>query len=58
MEILVDPLPEGKSKEGALYPDGAHLKDIVEVRRILYEMQRPGIAPNVSSSTSQYVYMR
>ncbi|KAF8527436.1 Clavaminate synthase-like protein [Hysterangium stoloniferum] len=46
-EIIVDPLPAGKSKEDALYPDGAHLKDLAEVRKILYEMQRPGIAPSL-----------
>lgn len=49
-EIIVDAVPARKSKEGALYPDGAHLKDLAEVRRILYEMQRPGIAPSVSAS--------
>ncbi|KIJ54368.1 hypothetical protein M422DRAFT_241613 [Sphaerobolus stellatus SS14] len=47
MELLVDPIPEGKSKEGALYPDGAHLKDVEEVRKLLYDLQRPGIAPSL-----------
>jgi len=46
-EIIVDPLPAGKGKEDVLYPDGAHLKDLAEVRKILYEMQRPGIAPSL-----------
>jgi len=48
MEILIDPIPEGKSKGGALYPDGAHLKDLAEVRQLMYDIQRPGIAPGVS----------
>ncbi|KAF5383970.1 hypothetical protein D9757_006913 [Collybiopsis confluens] len=45
-ELLVDPLPEGASKEGALYPDGAHVTDLKEVRELLYKMQRPAIAPS------------
>jgi len=47
-ELHVDPLPEGASREGALYPDGAHLTDLKEVRGLLYKMQRPAIAPSVS----------
>lgn len=46
-ELLVDPLPAGASREGALYPDGAHLTDLKEVRGLLYKMQRPAIAPSV-----------
>jgi len=46
-ELLIDPLPEGASREGALYPDGAHIKDLKEVRDLLYKMQRPAIAPTV-----------
>ncbi|KAH9914636.1 Clavaminate synthase-like protein [Epithele typhae] len=46
-ELLVDPLPEGAKREGALYPDGAHLTDLKEVRDLLYKMQRPAIAPNL-----------
>ena len=46
-ELLIDPLPEGKSREGALYPDGAHIKDVKEMRDLLYKMQRPAIAPSV-----------
>jgi hypothetical protein len=49
-ELFVDPLPEGASRDdGALYPDGAHLTDLKEVRDLLYKMQRPAIAPNVRS---------
>ncbi|TFK56915.1 Clavaminate synthase-like protein [Heliocybe sulcata] len=44
-ELLIDPLPAGAKKEGALFPDGAHLKDLKEVRELLYKMQRPAIAP-------------
>ncbi|KAK0479648.1 taurine catabolism dioxygenase [Armillaria novae-zelandiae] len=46
-ELLVEPIPEGKSKEGALYPDGAHLTGLKEVRGLLYKMQRPAIAPKL-----------
>ncbi|KAK0234179.1 taurine catabolism dioxygenase [Armillaria fumosa] len=46
-ELLVEQIPEGKSREGALYPDGAHLTDLKEVRGLLYKMQRPAIAPKL-----------
>jgi len=46
-ELLVDPLPDGASREGALYPGGAHIKDLDEVRDLLFKMQRPAIAPSV-----------
>ena len=46
-ELLIDPLPEGASREAALYTDGAHIKDLKEVRDLLYKMQRPAIAPSV-----------
>ncbi|KAI9510760.1 alpha-ketoglutarate dependent xanthine dioxygenase [Russula earlei] len=46
-ELHVDPLPDGAPREGALYPDGAHLTDLKEVRDLLYKMQRPAIAPNL-----------
>ncbi|TBU62425.1 Clavaminate synthase-like protein [Dichomitus squalens] len=46
-ELLIDPLPEGTKREGALYPDGARLADLKEVRELLYKMQRPAIAPNL-----------
>ena len=29
----------------SLYPKGAHITDLAEVRRIVYELQRPAIAP-------------
>jgi xanthine dioxygenase len=51
-ELLVDPLPAGAKREGALYPDGAHLKDLKEVRDIIYKMQRPAIAPSVCFTNS------
>ena len=51
-ELLVDPLPEGAKREGALYPDGTHLTDLKEVRDLLYKMQRPAIAPKVSVQLS------
>lgn len=46
-EILIAPLPEGADRLVALYPDGAHLTDLKEVRKLLYKMQRPGIAPKL-----------
>jgi hypothetical protein len=48
MELLVDAIPADAKREGALYPDGAHLTNLKEVREILYKMQRPAIAPEVS----------
>lgn len=48
-ELFVEPLPEGADREGALYPDGAHITDLKEVRGILYKMQRPAIAPQVGT---------
>lgn len=46
-EILVDPLPKGAKHEGSLYPDGAVISDLKEVRNLLYRMQRPAISPSV-----------
>jgi hypothetical protein len=48
MELVIAPLPGGASREDALYPDGAHLKDLKEIRGLLYSMQRPGVSPEVS----------
>lgn len=48
-ELLVDPLPAGANRQGALYPDGAHITDLRTVRDILFKIQRPGIASNVST---------
>lgn len=62
-ELFVDPLPQDAPKEGALYPDGAHITDLKVVRELMYEMQRPGIAPSVRSlflhlpSRSDLIYM-
>ena len=49
-EIYINPLPKGVSPSGVLYPDGAHLTDLTEVRALCYQMQRPGIAPHVRLS--------
>jgi len=46
-ELLVDPLPEGTSHDGALYPNRACIMDLKEVRDLLYKMQHPAITPNV-----------
>lgn len=48
-ELFIDPLPEGTKSDGALYPDGAHLTDLKEIRDLFYTMQRPAITPSVSS---------
>jgi alpha-ketoglutarate-dependent taurine dioxygenase len=49
--LVIAPLPADHSgdKSKALYPDGATIEDLAEVRRVLYSMQRPAIAP-------KYVY--
>ncbi|KIY50424.1 Clavaminate synthase-like protein [Fistulina hepatica ATCC 64428] len=47
IELLVNPLPAGAKREGALYADGAHITDLKEVRDLLYKMQRPAIAPSL-----------
>jgi xanthine dioxygenase len=49
-ELLIDGLPVGAKRQGALYPDGAHITNLKETRGLLYKMQRPGIAPNVCMS--------
>ncbi|KAJ4482571.1 Clavaminate synthase-like protein [Lentinula aciculospora] len=47
-EIIIDPLPNGADRaKTQLYPGGAHIKDLQEVRELLYRMQRPGIAPKL-----------
>lgn len=57
MELLFDPLPAGINSKDAPYPDGAHLTDLKEVRDLLYMMQRPAIAPKVSTMQSlRFVY--
>jgi xanthine dioxygenase len=60
-ELLIDPLPEGASHQGALYPDGAHIKDLKEVHDLLYKMQCHAIAPSVrvlpSSSSSLNLFI-
>jgi alpha-ketoglutarate-dependent taurine dioxygenase len=47
--LVVAPLPTSVRNDKALYPDGATIEDLKEVREILYNMQRPAIAP-------KYVY--
>jgi len=46
-ELLIAPLPAGANREGALYPNGAHITDLKKVRELLYSMQRPAIAPKM-----------
>jgi len=48
LALEIAPLPAGAKKTGeSLYPDGATLTDLKEVRDLVYKMQRPGIAPPV-----------
>ena len=47
MELIVQPLPDGAKREGALFPDGGHVTNLQEVRELLYKMQRPAIDPKV-----------
>ncbi|GAA5900226.1 hypothetical protein JCM6882_002280 [Rhodosporidiobolus microsporus] len=45
-QLIIDPLPSSVTPTAStLYPDGAHLTDLKEVRDLIYQMQRPGIAP-------------
>ena len=56
-EILIDSLPKEAKREGALYPDGAVISDLKEVRDLLYKMQRPGISPSVGFLTSTLFFL-
>ncbi|KAF8582154.1 Clavaminate synthase-like protein [Ramaria rubella] len=46
-EIIVDAVPQENRTGETLYPEGAHLTNLAEVRHIVYEMQRPGITPSL-----------
>ncbi|KZV93724.1 Clavaminate synthase-like protein, partial [Exidia glandulosa HHB12029] len=46
-KLEIAPLPKGVLREGAMFPEGALLTDLKEVRGLLYEMQRPAIAPKL-----------
>ena len=52
-DIYIDPLKKDQGHEGALYPNGAHIADLKEVRDLVYKMQRPGIAPDVRPNLIQ-----
>ncbi|KAH7104957.1 Clavaminate synthase-like protein [Auriculariales sp. MPI-PUGE-AT-0066] len=45
--LEIAPLPRGVSRELAQFPDGATITDLAQVRKLLYEMQRPAIAPGL-----------
>jgi hypothetical protein len=51
-DIYVDPLPSHITERKGKYPEGGHITDLKEIRDILQEMQRPGIAPKVSQEYS------
>ncbi|KAK0535830.1 hypothetical protein OC835_002246 [Tilletia horrida] len=49
-EIIIAPIPkdaksQSQAAESPLFPDGAHLTDLQEVRALLLRLQRPAIAP-------------
>ncbi|KIK70002.1 hypothetical protein GYMLUDRAFT_34412 [Collybiopsis luxurians FD-317 M1] len=46
-ELIISALPAGVSAKGALFPDGAHITNLKEVRDLLDTMQRPAIAPTL-----------
>ncbi|KAK7464336.1 hypothetical protein VKT23_006504 [Stygiomarasmius scandens] len=47
-EIFIDPLPaQVTARDAHMYPDGAHITDLKEVRTLVHQMQRPAIAPNL-----------
>lgn len=47
-ELVIDAIPtEEKKTADSLYPEGAHITDLKEVRRIVYELQRPAVAPEL-----------
>lgn len=50
-EVIIEPLQKKSvaGEAGELYPDGAHLTNLKEVRDFVYSLQRPGIGP-------EYVY--
>lgn len=47
-ELLIDPVPASRrsSSSDSLFPDGAHITDLAEVRALVYSLQRPAIAPS------------
>ncbi|KAM0788167.1 hypothetical protein ACM66B_001329 [Microbotryomycetes sp. NB124-2] len=46
--LIIEPVPEGvERRSDMLWPDGATLTDLKQVRELLYEMQRPGIDPSL-----------
>lgn len=47
MELFINALPPGAPRDDSLYPDGAHITDLHELRELLYRMQRPAIAPSL-----------
>jgi len=55
-EMYIDSLKEGQGHEGALYPNGAHLTDLREIRDLVYKMQRPGIAPDVRPNFIHWIH--
>lgn len=53
-EIYIEPLPEGHETEDVLYPKGRKMTNLKEIRDLIYKIQRPGIAPNVSTFAKQF----
>ncbi|KAF7302305.1 Alpha-ketoglutarate-dependent xanthine dioxygenase [Mycena indigotica] len=56
LELIIDPLPPQVSRDTALYPNGANITDLKQVRELLYQMQRPAIAPSVCDYLFVYAH--
>lgn len=49
-KLLIDPIPpeaESRQDPEAVLPDGGTITELVQVRELLYQLQRPGIAPSL-----------
>ena len=57
-ELFIGPLLEGASCEDVIYPDGAHLMDFKDMRKLLYKMQRPAIATSVYLFLLNVIFFR
>lgn len=43
--LLIAPLPAASRTPTSLYPDGAHLTSLPDVRQLVYSLQRPAVSP-------------
>ncbi|KAK7040213.1 hypothetical protein VNI00_010019 [Paramarasmius palmivorus] len=47
MEVIIEPISREDREENTLYPNGAHLTDLREIRELVHKMERPGITPSL-----------